>query len=57
MTVFAHGRHIVVHVNGLKTAELKKDKGRLEGHLALQLRGGQDMHVMFKDIKMLLPQK
>ncbi len=57
MTVSAHGRHIVVHVNGRKTAELKKDKGRLEGHLALQLHGGQDMHVMFKDIEMLLPHK
>jgi len=57
MTVSAHGQHIVVHVNGRKSAELKKDKGRLEGHLALQLHGGQDMHVMFKDIEMLLPQK
>jgi hypothetical protein len=57
MTVSAHSRRIVVHVNGRKSAELKKDKGRLEGHLALQLHGGQDMHVMFKDIEMLLPQK
>ena len=57
MTVSAHGRRIVVHVNGRKSAELKKDKGRLEGHLALQLHGGQDMNVMFKDIEMLLPQK
>jgi hypothetical protein len=57
MTVSAHGRRIVVHVNGLKTAELKNDKGRLKGHLALQLHGGQEMHVMFKDIEMLLPQK
>ena len=57
MTVSAHDRRIVVHVNGRKSAELKKDKGRLEGHLALQLHGGQDMHVMFKDIEMLLPQK
>ncbi len=65
MTVSAHGGRIVVHVNGLKTAELKNDKGRLKGHLALQLHGGQEMHVMFKDIEMLhrevsplgLPQK
>ena len=57
MTVSAHSRRIVGHVNGRKSAELKKDKGRLEGHLALQLHGGQDMYVMFKDIEMLLPQK
>ena len=57
MTVSAHGRHIVVHVNGHKTAELKDDPGRLEGHLALQLHGSKDMNVMFKDIEMLVPKK
>jgi hypothetical protein len=55
MTVSAHGRRIVVHVNGQKTAELKNDQGRLDGHFALQLHPKQDMHVMFKDIEMLLP--
>jgi hypothetical protein len=55
MTVSAHGRRIVVHVNGYKTAELKNDLGRLEGHLALQLHGSKDMNVMFKDIEMLVP--
>jgi hypothetical protein len=53
MTVSAHGRRIVVHVNGQKSAELKDDPGRLEGHLALQLHGGQDMHVEFKEIEIL----
>lgn len=57
MTVSAHGRHIVVYINGLKSAELKKDKGRLEGHLALQLHGSQDVHVMFKDVEILVPKK
>jgi hypothetical protein len=57
MTVSAHSQHIVVHVNGQKSAELKKDKGRMEGHLAFQLHGGQDMHVMFKDIEILIPKK
>ncbi|MBW8039035.1 MAG: DUF1080 domain-containing protein [Planctomycetes bacterium] len=57
MTVSAHGRRVVVHVNGRKTAELKNDKGRLKGHLGLQLHGGQEMHVMFRDIEMLLPKK
>jgi hypothetical protein len=51
MTVSAIGHHVVVHVNGRKTAELKDDPGRLEGHLALQLHGGQEMHVEFKDIE------
>jgi len=51
MTVSAQGRHVVVHVNGHKTAELKDDPGRLEGHLALQLHGGQDMHVEVKDVE------
>ena len=55
MTVSAHGRRIVVHVNGCKTAELKNDQGRLEGHLALQMHGGQDMQVMFKDVDIMLP--
>jgi len=57
MTVSAHARRIVVHVNGRKSAELKKDTGRLEGHLALQLHGSQDVHVMFKDIEILVPKK
>ena len=57
MAVSAHGRRITVHVNDQKTAELKNDKGRLEGHLALQLHGGQDVQVMFKDIEILVPQK
>jgi hypothetical protein len=57
MAVSAHGRRVAVHVNGRKTAELKNDKGRLKGLLALQLHGGQDMHVMFKDIEILVPKK
>jgi len=57
MTVSAHGQRIVVHVNGRKTAELKNDPGRLQGHLALQLHGSKDMNVMFKDIEILVPKK
>ena len=55
MTVSAYGRRVVVHVNGHKTAELKDDPGRIEGHIALQLHGGMDMHVEFKDIALLVP--
>jgi len=57
MTVSAHGRRIVVHVNGTKTAELKNDPGRLKGRLALQLHGSKQMHVMFKDVEILLPKR
>ena len=57
ITVSAHGRRIVVHVNGRKTAELKDDPGRLEGHLGMQLHGGQDMHVEFKDVELLTTPK
>ena len=55
MTVSAHGRHIVVHLTGVKIADLKDDPGRLEGHLALQLHGNTDMHVEFKDVEILIP--
>jgi hypothetical protein len=51
MTVRAEDGHVVVHVNGKKTAELSNDPGRKEGHIALQLHGGMDMHVLFRDIK------
>lgn len=51
MTVTAKGRDVVVHVNGLKTAELKDDRGRTSGYIALQLHGGQDVEVRFKDVE------
>ena len=53
MTVSAHGRRIAVDVNGYRSAELKDDPGRAEGKLALQLHGGQDVQVMFKDVEIL----
>jgi hypothetical protein len=53
MTVSAHGRRIVVSVNGHETADLKEDPGRLNGHLAVQMHGGQDMDVMFSSIEIL----
>jgi hypothetical protein len=53
MTIAAHGGHVVVHVNGVKSAELKDDPSRPEGHLALQMHSGNVMHVMFKDIEIL----
>lgn len=55
LVVSAHGRDVVVHVNGKKTAELEDDPGRTEGRFALQLHGGQEMHVEYKDIEILRP--
>ena len=53
MSVVALGRRVVVHVNGNKSAELLDDPGRIEGHIALQLHGGQDMDVKFADVEIL----
>ena len=51
MTIMARGGNIVVFINGYKTASVSNDPGRTEGHLALQLHGGMDMNVLFKDIQ------
>ena len=56
MTVSARGRRVVVHVNGVKSAELRDDPGRLEGYLALQVHGSQDVDVRFSNIEILRPQ-
>lgn len=53
MTIDAIGGNVLVHVNGVKTAELKDDPSRPEGHFALQMHSGNVMHVMFKDIEIL----
>jgi hypothetical protein len=53
MTVNANGGNIVVTVNGIKTAELKNDKGRADGKLALQLHANQDGDIWFKEIEVL----
>jgi hypothetical protein len=51
MSVRADRDHIIVHVNGKKTAELFNDPGRKKGHIALQLHGSMDMHVLFKSVR------
>jgi len=51
MMISAHGGNVVVHVNGIKSAELKDDPGRPEGCFALQMHSGCVMHVVFKDIE------
>jgi hypothetical protein len=54
MTVSAHGKRIVVHLNGNKSAELANDSGRTKGYLGLQLHGGQEMDVRFRSVEMLV---
>ena len=46
----AIGNHIIVKINGVVSSELKNDPGRKRGHIGLQLHGGQDMHVEYKDL-------
>lgn len=51
--VIASGNHIILEVNGTKSAEvIDNETGRfhLKGILALQLRSGPPMKVQFKDI-------
>ena len=51
MVIRAVGKDTTVYVNGVETVELKNDSGRTEGHFGLQLHGGQEMHVEYKDIE------
>lgn len=51
MTVTAKGKNVTVEVNGVKTAELQDDPGRLTGYIAFQIHGGQDVEVHLKDIE------
>ena len=54
LSLSAHGGRVVVQINGVKTAELIDDeKGRAAGFLGLQLHGGDEMHVEFKDLQIL----
>lgn len=53
MVIEARGGDIIVTVNGIKSAEIRGDKGRPEGHFALQMHSGCEMHVMFKDIEVI----
>jgi uncharacterized protein YqeY len=53
MTVRAAGRDVVVEVNGFKSAEVKNDRGRTYGKIALQLHGDQDVEIWFKDIEIV----
>jgi SAM-dependent methyltransferase len=47
----ARGTQVEVYVNDHPTAVLDDPDGRREGHFALQLHGGQDMHVQYRNIE------
>jgi hypothetical protein len=51
MVVTTRGTKVRVEVNGVKTAEIDDPKGRLKGKIALQLHGGQDVEVRFKEVR------
>ena len=51
MQIDAKGGDITVHVNGVKTADLKGDPSRPVGHFALQMHSGNVMDVRFKEIE------
>jgi hypothetical protein len=53
MVVAALGRNVVVYVNGMKSAEIRNDPGRLAGKFALQAHAGQDVEIMFKDLQIM----
>ena len=54
LLVTAVGDDITVSLNGVEVTELLGDKKCLkEGHIALQLHGGQDMKVQFKDLAIM----
>ena len=53
LRVRAVGGDVDVWVNDYKTASLRDDPGRRAGHLGLQLHGGQEMHVEYRDLRLL----
>ena len=53
LRVRAVGGDIDVWVNDHLTASLRDDPGRVEGHLGLQLHGGQDMHVEYRGLELM----
>lgn len=51
MLVTAIDGNVNVSVNGFTTATLKQDPIARKGYFGLQLHGGQEMHVLFKEIE------
>ena len=53
MVVVAKGKDVAVYVNGQQSAKVTDDPGREKGYIGVQLHGGQDMDVRFKDIEIM----
>jgi hypothetical protein len=56
MTVTAMGSRVAVHINGVKSSELRDDPGRRSGRFALQSNPRQPLEAWFKDIEILRPE-
>ena len=52
LEIKAVSKDVSVRINGILSTELKNDPGRTKGFFGLQLHGGQDMHVEYKDIRL-----
>jgi hypothetical protein len=52
LEIHAVGKDVTVRINGILSTELKNDPGRTKGFFGLQLHGGQDMHVEYKNIRL-----
>ena len=52
LEIHAVGKDVSVRINGILSTELKNDPGRTKGFFGLQLHGGQDMHVEYKNIRL-----
>ena len=54
MIISAHGPHVIVHVNGVKTADLTDEQlAQHEGVFALQMHSGAVNETRFKDLAIL----
>lgn len=51
MRVTARGGDVEVRINDVVISRLEDDPGRRTGHFALQLHGGQDLHVEFRNLR------
>jgi hypothetical protein len=52
LEIKAVSKDVSVRINGIISTKLKNDPGRIKGFFGLQLHGGQDMHVEYKDIRL-----
>ena len=50
LEIHAEDQNISIRINQIVSSELKNDPGRTRGFFGLQLHGGQDMHVEYKEI-------